>query len=454
MLEAALDTVDAVGRELSAAADLREALAAALQALDRGGLRGGVLTLLHPSTRQPLLELVHPPHRRGSCLEAARYAGLVGAPGQVLAPESSGSLLAERVEVGGAVVGVLGCRPDSLNGEDRAERARLLRVVARLVGQRVGLAWQAEGQRETAVPGRGGPPPMGPGPPDGFAGIAGRSEALGQLLLRVCQVAAEPAPVLIRGETGSGKALIARAVHAYSPNAAGPFVTLNCAALPGPLLEWALFGNPSVGRPGALQQASGGTLFLDEIGEALPAGQASLLKALRGGPESPRLVAATNRDLEAAVADGAFSAELYRRLGGPGIRVPTLAERLEDIPAIVSLLLARVGAQLGCALTISDAAVAALARREWPGNVRELENCLVRAAVTCAGGEIGVADVIESAQAPADGVDAPVLDERGRVIAALEQCGWVQAKAARLLRMTPRQVAYRIRTLKIPLKRL
>jgi Nif-specific regulatory protein len=173
-------------------------------------------------------------------------------------------------------------------------------------------------------------------------------------------------------------------------------------------------------------------------------------------------MAATHCDLESAVEAGRFREDLYYRLNVMPIYVPPLRERNEDIPEIVHFLAGRIGKRQGRELSVTDSAIRLLLLHNWPGNVRELENCLERAAVMSDSGVIdrdlillsGIEERVTSARSVSDDVDlsSPELDERERVIAALEQAGWVQAKAARLLNMTPRQIAYRIQTLNIKVR--
>ncbi|MEJ2590819.1 MAG: sigma 54-interacting transcriptional regulator, partial [Candidatus Thiodiazotropha sp.] len=271
-----------------------------------------------------------------------------------------------------------------------------------------------------------------------------------------------------------------------SPRANGPFIKLNCAALPDTLLESELFGHEKGAftgavsqRKGRFEQAHGGTIFLDEIGEISPAFQAKLLRVLQegefervGGAKTHlvdvRVVAATNKDLETAVQAGAFREDLYYRLNVMPIHMPPLRERSEDVPDLARFLVGKIAKSQGRELEIDDSAIGMLMRYDWPGNVRELENCLERAAVMS---EAGVIDrntinltglqsspqpVLPSGGAAASRIDIedPDLDERERVIAALEQAGWVQAKAARLLGMTPRQIGYRIQTLNIKVRQI
>jgi Nif-specific regulatory protein len=288
--------------------------------------------------------------------------------------------------------------------------------------------------------------------------------------------------VLIRGETGTGKELIANAIHYNSPRAKAPFVKLNCAALPENLLESELFGHEKgaftgamTQRKGRFEQADGGSLFLDEVGEVSAAFQSKLLRVLQEGEMERvggnrtikvdvRVIAATHRDLEGEVASGRFREDLYYRLNVMPIYLPSLRERMEDIPDIARFLVEKIAAQQARPLSLTDAALRVLMHHAWPGNVRELENCLERAAVLTEAEVIdrdailltGIEEHVSLSRGAMQAVDLddPNLDDRERVIAALEQAGWVQAKAARLLDMTPRQIAYRIQTLNIKVKQI
>jgi Nif-specific regulatory protein len=316
----------------------------------------------------------------------------------------------------------------------------------------------------------------------GFDSVIGHTDTMKLVFDQVRQVAKWNTTVLVRGESGTGKELVANAIHYNSPRARSAFIKLNCAALPDNLLESELFGHEkgaftgaSAQRKGRFEQADGGTLFLDEIGEISPAFQAKLLRVLQegefervGGTRTlkvdVRIIAATNRDLEAEVKAGDFREDLYYRLNVMPIFMPSLSERIEDVPDLARFLVAKIGKMQSRELRITDSALRVLMRHDWPGNVRELENCLERAAVMSEQGVID-RDVIQLAglnvsEAKSDAPmpvaederldpNDPNLDERERVIAALEEAGWVQAKAARLLNMTPRQIAYRIQTLKI-----
>lgn len=246
----------------------------------------------------------------------------------------------------------------------------------------------------------------------GLPALVGTSPAFTAALAAARRVAATEATVLLLGASGTGKELFAQTIHALSPRRRGPFVAFNCAAVPETLIEAELFGyergaftGATARHLGRLEQARGGTLLLDEIGEVPLAVQVKLLRALEeravsrlGGTGTVavdvRLVAATNRDLEVALRQGAFRADLYHRLSVFPIRLPTLAERLEDIPALAAHLLGRVAARLGrSTLTLRPAAQGALILAPWPGNVRELANVLERAAILSTGEWVGLAEL-------------------------------------------------------------
>ena len=378
--------------------------------------------------------------------------------------------------------------------------AKFLAMLATLVGQSLQIARTTDRERQALYEERDNLRRAVKHQHD-FKNIVGKTEAMQALFGQVKLVAKWNTTVLIRGESGTGKELIANAIHYNSPRADGQFVKLNCAALPDNLLESELFGHEkgsftgaSVQRKGRFEQADGGTLFLDEIGEISPAFQAKLLRVLQegefervGGTKTlkvdVRIIAATNRNLEAAVEAGNFREDLYYRLNVMPLNMPPLRERIEDIPELAQFLLSKIGKGQGRPLKITNSAIRLLMEYSWPGNVRELENSLERAAVMSQQGTID-RDLIslngfeESKSAPrpvlassaamapqnvngngnsnsnSSSCDDPELDERERVVAALEEAGWVQAKAARLLGMTPRQIAYRIQTLDIRVRRI
>ena len=237
-----------------------------------------------------------------------------------------------------------------------------------------------------------------------FVGIVGRSAVLQAAIRRIAKVAGTDATVLVSGETGTGKELAARTVHLSSERASGPFIAINCGAIPSTLAESELFGHERGAftdarfeRPGLFERADQGTVFLDEVGELPLDMQVKLLRVLqereviRVGGSAPmpidiRVVAASNRDLEKDVASGRFREDLYWRLNVFPIEMPPLRDRIEDIPLLVSYLLDRVNAECRTQLTgLAPAAMERLRRHSWPGNVRELANVLRHAAIMADG---------------------------------------------------------------------
>jgi transcriptional regulator with GAF, ATPase, and Fis domain len=231
---------------------------------------------------------------------------------------------------------------------------------------------------------------------DRFAGLVGGSPAMRQLYARLEKIAATDATVLIEGETGTGKDVVAEAIHVTSPRSAGSFVVLDCGAIAANLIESELFGHDkgaftgaTTTYPGAFERADGGTLFLDEIGELPLELQPKLLGAIerreirRVGGNAPlrtdiRVIAATNRDLGVEVSRGAFREDLYYRLAVARVAVPTLRERKQDIPALVSHFLAELP---GARTRLKSRTLALMQKHDWPGNVRELRNMVERAAL-------------------------------------------------------------------------
>ncbi|HEY3121006.1 MAG TPA: sigma-54 dependent transcriptional regulator [Vicinamibacteria bacterium] len=251
------------------------------------------------------------------------------------------------------------------------------------------------------------PPAAGePVPPEG---LVGRSRGMLTVYKQIAHASADDAPVLITGETGTGKELVARAIHRHGPRARRPFLPVNCGALTETLLESELFGHVRgaftgavVDKKGLFEQAAGGTIFLDEIGEMSPAVQVSLLRVLERGELRPvgsqrvlsvdvRVIAATHRDLDRAVQDGRLRQDLFYRLNVFRIEVPALRERPEDIPLLAAHFLRTTTADQPA--TLSAAALAALTAHPWPGNVRELENTLHRLALQAGSGVIDVEDL-------------------------------------------------------------
>jgi Nif-specific regulatory protein len=318
-----------------------------------------------------------------------------------------------------------------------------------------------------------------------FSRIVGASPALQQVLTVVRKVAKSNSTILIRGETGTGKELIAGAIHHNSHRASRNFVKVNCAALQENLLESELFGHEKGAftsadrqRIGRFEQADGGSLFLDEIGDMSASTQAKILRVLQeheferlGGTRTikvdVRLVAATNRDLSTMVARGEFREDLYYRLNVVTVEMPPLRERKEDILPLAMWFIRRFGAELKKKLDGADAeAQKLLVRYNWPGNIRELENAIERAALLAEGSVIHSDDLrlgdFAAAGSPKDQSSVVKIPpsgialeevERQALLEALKMSNWVQKDAAELLSISPRVMNYKIKTLGIELPR-
>jgi DNA-binding NtrC family response regulator len=294
-----------------------------------------------------------------------------------------------------------------------------------------------------------------------------RSQSLLDLLHTAKKVARAQNAVLITGESGTGKELVARAIHQYSPRAAKPWIDINCAAIPGHLLESELFGyekgafsGAESGKQGMFELASGGTLFLDEIGELELQLQAKMLRVLDGAPfyrlggtrknsVDVRIVAATNNNLKERVSAGKFREDLYHRLNQIHLRVPPLRERREDIEALAKHFLA----QQDPGLSFSSDALKLLCAHSWPGNVRELRNAVTMASIFAEGPEIQPFDLPPEVCSGEIGGATPAANslrlddmEQELVRKALEQTGGRQDRAAVLLGISRRTL---IRKLKL-----
>ena len=301
--------------------------------------------------------------------------------------------------------------------------------------------------------------------------MVGKSSAMRDVQQLIRKVAPSKASVLLLGESGTGKTLIARIIHELSTRAKYPFVKVNCTSLPENLLESELFGyergaftGAVKSKAGRFEEADGGTIFLDEIGELSLSLQAKLLRFLQereferlGSTKTRkveiRVIAATNRDLTEAVSEGAFREDLFYRLNVFPINVPPLRDRTEDIPILINYFLEKISKEYGRKLRISPQALSVLVKYGWPGNVREMENLIERLAIMVERTEIDVADFPPSMQI---GAKQPRRDEdsslsrlqemeRKEVVAALQRNNWIQSQAARELGLTLRQIGYRIK---------
>ncbi|MDO8891935.1 MAG: nif-specific transcriptional activator NifA [Sulfurimicrobium sp.] len=411
------------------------------------------------------------------------------------------------VKLGRRCIGVLSvdreCNPERGFQQD----VRFLSMVSNLIGQTVRLHQNVAQERTQLMQekSRLQKELQGKYSLDNVIGVSKRMQ---QVFADVHQAAPGKATILIRGESGTGKEAIAHAIHVLSPRRDGPFVKLNCAALPETLLESELFGHEKGSftgatseRKGRFEQAHGGTLFLDEIGDISPGFQAKLLRVLQerefervGGNRTikvnVRLVTATNRNLEEMVSKGEFRADLYFRINVVSIFLPPLRERRDDIPPLLEHFLEKFNQENKRKLAISEDAMESIVNCGWPGNVRELENCVERMATMTRGNLIRRADLLcqkglcfssalrnygathpsipilaeaehqtemptraAATEPPVPHDETEPLAERERLMWAMEKSGWVQAKAARLLDLTPRQMGYALKKYDIDIKR-
>ncbi|MDR3391334.1 MAG: nif-specific transcriptional activator NifA [Sulfuriferula sp.] len=454
-------------------------------------LQTGMPVVVHDISKEPLFL-----NRTGSLDEVAEYPiAFIGVP----------------IKYGAEVIGVLSIDrvAEGRSGKFQND-VQLLSMVANLIGQTVRLHQSVTAERtllmqeqrrlKSELHGK-----------YSLDNVVGYSKPMQEVFAQAHMAAPGHATVLLRGESGTGKEVIARGIHFLSPRKNGPFIKVNCAALTETLLESELFGHEKgaftgaqAERKGRFEQAHGGTLFLDEIGDISPAFQAKLLRVLQerefervGGNRSikvdVRLITATNRNLEQAVTKGEFRADLYYRINVVSIFLPPLRDRREDIPYLVERFLNKFNQENKRKLTLAPESMQVLVNCYWPGNVRELENCVERTATMTRtniireldfpcqhakcltqmlhGDAVPIAVVVppphhekqpatadsghheHGATAVAEHVSAPPSTERERLIWALEQCGWVQAKAARLLNISPRQMGYALLKYNIEVKK-
>jgi len=311
--------------------------------------------------------------------------------------------------------------------------------------------------------------------------LIGTSKPMQQLREMIAKVARSQAPVHISGDSGTGKELVARLIHESGPRREGPFVPVNCGAIPSELMESELFGHKKgsftgavADKEGLIRSAEGGTLFLDEVADLPLHMQVKLLRVIqeksvrpvgetREVPVDVRILSATHRRLDDLVKTGKFREDLYYRINVIEMRVPALRERLDDVPQLVDVMLDRLAKQIGVTRPeMSDEAMEKLLSYAYPGNVRELENILERAVTLCADDRIEPGDIqlklgagmelpeVSEEATGADGLEGQLEHiERAAIVKALEQTRYNKTKAAELLGMTFRQLRYRVKKLGI-----
>jgi len=498
--DARLKTLQEVYRLLDQAANLEDAILRVFVLLDeRHKLRQCMLSLLDEQTREVRVAVAVGVSGRGR--EQARYRLGEGITGRVvlsgkpiIVPQVSdeplylnrtGAVITEReerafvcvpVKVKGQTIGALGAlaRPQ----DDLGNISSFLAVVAALIAQTLYNQQNIRGVEESE-------------PPEFLQAIKiphkadvgsliGTSNAILAVLEQSLQVAPTKTTVLLRGESGTGKELIAELIHRNSTRAGGPFVKVNCAALPESLIETELFGHERgaftgahARRKGRFEMADEGTIFLDEIGEITPATQTKLLRVLQerefervGGSETirtdVRLITATNKDLEQAISEGKFREDLYYRLNVFTIFVPPLRERKPDILLLADHFVEKYAREHNKVVRrISTPAIDMLMSYHWPGNVRELENCIERAVVLCDDGVIHghhLPPTLQTAEGsgtiPARSLTSAVVTlEREMVIDALKTTRGNQSRAARLLQISERVLNYKVKKYGIDCRR-
>ncbi len=485
-----LETLLQISETLVSSFDVDRNLRRAMRILhERLGLNRGTIALVDPETRQIRIVaasgLTRQQLARGIYRPGEGIVGRVVTGGRAMVVRNIGeeplflnrtgsrptkeeiSFVSVPIKLRGEILGALSADRVFDASVALDEDVRVLEIVASTIAHAVRLYWTyrhevAEGERMRNELRRRFSLPN----------IIGESDTMQEVFRMVSKVAPSQATVLLRGESGTGKELIAHALHYQGQRPKGPFIAINCAALPENLLEAELFGYEKgaftgavTSKQGRFELARGGTIFLDEIGDVPPAIQAKLLRVLQertferlGGTKTlttdARIISATNRDLEQMSKDGDFREDLYWRLNVVPVFLPALRDRREDLPLLIEHFLERFCATAGRDVRLTPEAMRLLLRYPWPGNIRELENTVQRLVVLADDDQIAPADLpmhLLMHDQPDDGAAGLTLEEevealeRRRIVASLRRHAHVQAKAARELGITARQLGYKMR---------
>jgi Nif-specific regulatory protein len=487
-----------LARIFTAPQDLREQLEQSLKVLsEQTGMDRGMIAILDRDSGEAILDIAHGVDIEGLDISYKPGEGITGTVAQTGKPMIVRNLGAEdqfldrtgarrnldRSELSficvpiiydDRVVGVLSADKVTCEIDSPDDDIAFLSEMANLIAQAVHMrAVEEDNRRLKSILGRSQRP---------SCDLVGNSKEMKEVFGQIFQVADSNATVLIHGETGTGKELVARAIHRNSPRASGPFVEVNCAAMPDTLIESELFGHERGAftgahqrRSGRFEEANGGTIFLDEVGELSPLAQAKLLRVLQERQFQPlgtarmvkvnvRIIVATNRNLEKESAAGTFRPDLYYRLNVFPIYMPPLRERGSDIILLADFFVGKYSGQLGKTIKrISTPAIDLLLAYHWPGNVRELENCIERATLLADGDTIEGVHLPPSLQmkAPApqgkkqQGKLSSLITtyERSLIVDALKDAKGNQSKAARILGTTKRIVQYKVEKYGIDVER-
>lgn len=486
-----------VTRALSSTLDIKKALMDILDILShRAGMERGTITIFNPKTQELQIEaakgLTHKAKQRGRYKLGEGITGTVVATGEpIIVPRISQdprflnktrsrkeqdkdelSFICVPIKAGDVVIGALSVDRKFSGEKGLEEDLRLLTIISGLIAQSVKKLQEANYERENLLE-ENRQLKIALKERYSFGKLIGKSTRMQEVFEMAHRVSQSNATVLLRGESGTGKSMIAKAIHYNSPRAKGPFVTVNCSALPESLVESELFGHERGAFTGAIQtkkgrfeQAHKGTIFLDEIGELPHSVQVKLLNVIQdrefqrvGGQKSikcdVRIIAATNKDLERALEQGQFREDLYYRLNVFPIYIPPLRERKTDILLLAEHFLEKFTTQNNKNIKrISTSAIDLLIQYHWPGNIRELENCIERAVLICD------EDTIRSHHLPPtimtlssgqqrDKKNASLKKrvedfEKELILDALREAKGNQSKAAKILDTTLRIINYKV----------
>lgn len=488
-----LAALHAIAKILAQPTDLRDQLEQILQEMSsRLGMQRGMISLLDREKKEAWLDIAHGVNIEGLDVTYKPGEGITGEVAQTGRPMAVANLghathfldrtgarrhlnrselafLCVPIIYDDHVVGVLSADKVAREVEDLDKELAMLSSVAEIMAKFVHIrALEEENRRLKKIVGSTRAPSLD---------IIGHSKPMQEVFGLVAQVADSNTTVLICGETGTGKELIARAIHMNSPRHNGPIVQVNCAAIPDTLIESELFGHEKGAFTGALQQrrgrfeeANGGTIFLDEVGELSAAAQVKLLRVLQEKRFQPlgssrvvnvnvRIIAATNRDLEQDILAERFRADLFYRLNVFPIYLPALRERGSDVILLADHFILKYSKEMGKNIKrISTSAIEVFLSHKWPGNVRELENCIERAVLLSNTDTIECMHLPPSLQLREKDLDkkergklSSVVEaqERSLIIDALEEAGGNQTKAAKILGTTKRIIQYKVSKLEI-----